>query len=104
MSPAVSLMPMATDGGTVPTGRFSAETGADRAAGRKSGTFWLTGATANGLPIADPPIAERTQPSPIDLPPCGFSRSGYYRRFGFLLRHAEASAGILTSPRSAVAV
>jgi hypothetical protein len=56
----------------------------------------------NGLPIADPPIAERTQPSPIDLPPCGFSRSGYCRRLGFLLRQAEASAVLCEGQKATV--
>src|SRR6516164_7039350 len=45
------------------------------------------------LPIVDPPIAERTQPPPIDLPPRGIQRCDDPRAgFGAAQKEAKASA------------
>jgi hypothetical protein len=50
------------------------------------------------LPIVDPPIAERTQPSPIDLAPRGIRRCEEPRA-GFSVTQKEAEAAAVAAAR-----
>ena len=50
------------------------------------------------LPIVDPPIAERTQPPPIDLPPRGIQRCDD-PRVGFGVTQKEAKASAMAAAR-----